>query len=112
MFRTLLIMMVVAAIPFLIYSGFRRQFGYALSVTATVFLIVIGIRVISGPFLFRTELENTIGAIGLTAIVAVAAYTVLRYYSGRVVERKLEERRQHPEAHRSLLENVRRVLKL
>ncbi len=112
MFRTLLIMMVVAAIPFLIYSGLRRRLGYALSVTATVFLIVIVIRVLSGPFLFRAELENTIGAIGLIVLAAVAAYAVLRYYGDKIVQRKLQERRRRPEAHRSVLDNVRRTLKL
>ena len=111
MFRVLLLGMLVATIPFLIYSGMRRRLAYAISVTATIYLIVIGLRVLTGFWWFREELQNTIGAIGIIVLIASAVYMAMRHYGERAVRRKLAERRQAPDAHRSLIDNVRRSLR-
>ncbi|MYD93705.1 MAG: hypothetical protein F4Y02_08440 [Chloroflexi bacterium] len=111
MFRVLLLGMLVATIPFLIYSGMRRRLAYAISVTATIYLIVIGLRVLTGFWWFREELQNTIGAIGVIVLVASAVYMAMRHYGERTVRRKLAEREQSPDAHRSLIDNLRRTLR-
>ena len=111
MFRVLLFGLLVATVPFLIYSGMRRQLAYALSVTATIYLIVIGLRVLTGFWFFREELQNTIGAISLIVLIAAAAYMAMRYYGERAVRRKLSDRAKAPDAHRSLIDNLRRSLR-
>ena len=111
MFRVLLLGMLVATVPFLIYSGMRRRLAYAISVTATIYLIVIGLRVLTGFWWFREELQNTIGAIWITVLVASAVYMAMRHYGERAVRRKLAERKQAPDAHRSLIDNLRRTLR-
>ncbi len=112
MLRWLLIVAIVATIPFLIYSGLRHRLAYALSATVTVYLVLIGLRFLTGFVFFTEELQNTIGVIAVISFVAITGYVVLRYYADRVVQRKLRERRDRPEAHRSLLDNVRRTLRL
>jgi len=104
--------MIVATVPFLIVSGFRRRLAYAVSLTATIYLIVIGVRVFTGVFFFTETLRDTIGLIAVIAFGAVVLYTVVRFYAGRVIERKLRDRRLRPDAHRSLIDSVRRSLKI
>ncbi len=108
MFRVLILGMLVATVPFLIYSGMRRRLAYALSVTATIYLIVIGLRVLTGFWFFREELQNTIGVIGIIILIAAAAYMGMRHYGERAVRRKLADRARAPDAHRSLIDILRR----
>ena len=112
MFRLLLIVAIIATIPFLIYSGMRRRLLSAISATATVYLVLIGISYLARIPFFTQQLQDTIGAIVIVTFVAVAGYTVVRFYADRAGERKLRDRRKHPEAHRSLLDNLRRTLKI
>ena len=112
MIRWMLIVAIVATIPFLIYSGLRHRLAYALSATVTLYLILIGVRFLTGFVFFTEELQNTIGVIVVLSFVAITVYMVLRYYADRVVQRKLRERRERPETHRSLLDNVRRSLRI
>ncbi len=109
MFRVLLVGMIAATIPFLIYSGMRRRLAYALSLTATVYLVVMGLRVLTGFWFFHEELQNTVGAIAVIGLVAASVYMALRYYGDRAVRRKLAERRHAPDAHRSLIDTLRRT---
>ena len=108
MLRWLLIVALVATIPFLLHSALRRRLKYALSVTVTIYLVLIVLRVLTGFAFFREEFENTIGVIAIVVFVALVGYAGLRYYAERLVERKLQDRRQRPEAHRSVIDNLRR----
>lgn len=111
-FRTLLIIAIITTVPLLIYGGLRRRLAYTISVTVTVYLILIGVRYLHGFVFFREELSNVIGVVAVMALIGVAGYAAVRYYSDRAVAKKLEERRQRPEAHRTLVDNVRRRLNL
>jgi hypothetical protein len=111
-FRTLLIIAIITTVPLLIYGGLRRRLAYTISVTVTVYLILIGVRYLHGFVFFREELSNVIGVVAVIALIGVAGYAAVRYYSDRAVARKLKERRQRPEAHRTLVDNVRRRLNL
>jgi 4-hydroxybenzoate polyprenyltransferase len=106
MFRVLLLGMIAATIPFLVYSGMRHRLKFAVSLTATAYLVLYGLRLLSGFWFFREELENTIGIIVVICFVAIAAYTVFRYYGDRAVRRKLAERAAAPDAHRSVIDNL------
>ena len=77
MFRLLLIVAIIATIPFLIYSGMRRRLLSAISATATVYLVLIGISYLARIPFFTQQLQDTIGAIVIVTFVAVAGYTVL-----------------------------------
>ena len=110
MFRTLLIIAIITTVPLLIYGGLRRRLAYTISVTVTVYLILIGVRYLHGFVFFREELSNVIGVVAVMALIGVAGYAAVRYYSDRAVARKLEERRRRPEAHRTVVDNVRRRL--
>ncbi len=112
MFRTLLIIAIVATVPLLVYSGLRRRFAYAISVTMTVYLILIGLRYVHGLIFFREELVNVLGIVAVVTLIGAAGYAAVRYYSDRAVARKLAERRQRPEAHRTLVDTLRRNLRL
>ena len=112
MFRTLVIIAIVTTVPLLIYGGLRRRLAYTISVTLTVYLILIGVRYLHGFIFFREELSNVIGVVAVIALIGVAGYAAVRYYSDRAVARKLEERRRRPEAHRTLVDKMRRNLKL
>ena len=112
MFRTFLIIAAIVAVPLLIRGALRRQLAVTISVTATVFLILIGLRIVLGFFFFQEELSNVWAVVAVLALIGVAGYAAVRYYSDRAVARKLEERRRRPEAHRTLVDNVRRRLNL
>ncbi len=109
--RVLLVSMIVATIPFLIYSGMRRRLRHALSVTATVYLVVYGLRALTGVWFFSEEMHDTIGLIAFIVLVAGVLYTVIRYYGDRAVQRKLADRTKQPDAHRSLIHNLLRSRK-
>ena len=109
MLRWLLIIALVATIPFLIHSGLRHRLRYALSLTATIYLVLIVLRVLTGFDLFWEEFENTIGVIAIVVFVALVGYALLRYYAERRVQRKLRQRQDHSEAHRSLIDILRRT---
>ena len=106
MFRVLFLGMIVATIPFLVYSGMRHRLKFAVSLTATAYLVLYGLRLLSGFWFFREELENTIGIIVVICFVSIAAYTIFRYYGDRAVRRKLAERAAAPDAHRSVIDNL------
>jgi hypothetical protein len=106
MFRVLLFGMIVVTIPFLVYSGMRHRLKFAVSLTATAYLVLYGLRFLTGFWFFRQELQNTIGIIVAICFVAISAYTVFRYYGNRAVRRKLSERAAAPDAHRSLIDNL------
>ena len=112
MFRLLLIVAIIATIPFLIYSGLRHRLAYAISTTATIYLVLLGISYLARIPFFTQQLQDTIGVIAIVTFVSVAGYSIMRFYADRAVERKLRDRREHPEAHRSLLDNLRRTLKI
>ena len=112
MFRTLLIIAIITTVPLLVYSGLRQRFTYAISVTMTVYLILIGLRYLHGLIFFREELGNVIGIVAVVTLIGVAGFMTVRYYSDRAVARKLAERRRRPDAHRTLVDTLRRNLKL